>query len=164
MWTLIPGVPIRCRSPRKRGPYSMPIHRSVRVRQRRRDPRLPRAVERRRAEMGSLQRTRLHAMRSLRRGAWLRGLRGGRSSGPQIASEDEPAIFATRYEDSHGDVETRTFRTRALALAWQADIGRRNWDDERDGPPPDDVGAAWFELQADRGQASFSVTPCRLEG
>jgi hypothetical protein len=82
----------------------------------------------------------------------------------EFSSEDEPAIFATRYEDSHGDVETRTFRTRALALAWQADIGRRNWDDERDGPPPDDVGAAWFELQADRGQASFSVTPCRLEG
>ena len=26
MWTLIPGVPIGCRSPRKRGPYSMPIH------------------------------------------------------------------------------------------------------------------------------------------
>ena len=24
--TLIPGVPIGCRSPRKRGPYSMPIH------------------------------------------------------------------------------------------------------------------------------------------
>ena len=24
MWTLIPGVPIGCRSPRKRGPYSMP--------------------------------------------------------------------------------------------------------------------------------------------
>ena len=27
MWTLIPGVPIGCRSPRKWGPYSMPIHR-----------------------------------------------------------------------------------------------------------------------------------------
>jgi hypothetical protein len=27
VWTLIPGVPIGCRSPRKRGPYSMPIHR-----------------------------------------------------------------------------------------------------------------------------------------
>jgi len=26
VWTLIPGVPIGCRSPRKRGPYSMPIH------------------------------------------------------------------------------------------------------------------------------------------
>ena len=26
MWTLIPGVPIGCRSPRKRGPYSMPSH------------------------------------------------------------------------------------------------------------------------------------------
>ncbi len=26
MWTLSPGVPIGCRSPRKRGPYSMPIH------------------------------------------------------------------------------------------------------------------------------------------
>ena len=26
MWTLIPGGPIGCRSPRKRGPYSMPIH------------------------------------------------------------------------------------------------------------------------------------------
>src|SRR5271165_6052897 len=24
VWTLIPGVPIGCRSPRKRGPYSMP--------------------------------------------------------------------------------------------------------------------------------------------
>lgn len=36
----------------------------------------------------------------------------------EFSSEDEPAIFATRYEDSHGDVETRTFRTRALALAW----------------------------------------------
>ena len=24
MWTLIPGVPIGCRLPRKRGPYSMP--------------------------------------------------------------------------------------------------------------------------------------------
>jgi hypothetical protein len=28
VWTLIPGVPIGCRSPRKRGPYSMPIHSS----------------------------------------------------------------------------------------------------------------------------------------
>jgi len=82
----------------------------------------------------------------------------------EFSSEDEPAIFATHYEDSHGDVETRTFRTRALALAWQADVGRRNWDDGRDGPPPDDIGEAWFELPADRGQASFSVTPCRLEG
>ena len=27
MWTLSPGVPIGCRSPRKRGPYSMPKHR-----------------------------------------------------------------------------------------------------------------------------------------
>src|ERR1700738_1132917 len=26
MWTLIPGVPIGCRSPRKWVPYSMPIH------------------------------------------------------------------------------------------------------------------------------------------
>ena len=26
MWTLIPGVPIGCRSPRKRGPYSMPSY------------------------------------------------------------------------------------------------------------------------------------------
>ena len=26
MWTLIPEVPIGCRSPRKRGPYSMPSH------------------------------------------------------------------------------------------------------------------------------------------
>jgi hypothetical protein len=26
VWTLIPGVPIGCRSPRKRGPYSTPIH------------------------------------------------------------------------------------------------------------------------------------------
>src|SRR6202795_3409327 len=26
VWTLIPGVPFGCRSPRKRGPYSMPIH------------------------------------------------------------------------------------------------------------------------------------------
>src|ERR1700688_1763952 len=26
VWTLIPGVPFGCRSPRKRGPYSTPIH------------------------------------------------------------------------------------------------------------------------------------------
>jgi hypothetical protein len=26
VWTLSPGVPIGCRSPRKRGPYSMPKH------------------------------------------------------------------------------------------------------------------------------------------
>jgi hypothetical protein len=26
LWTLSPGVPIGCRLPRKRGPYSMPIH------------------------------------------------------------------------------------------------------------------------------------------
>jgi len=26
MWTLSPGVPIGCRSPRKQGPYSTPIH------------------------------------------------------------------------------------------------------------------------------------------
>src|SRR5205823_14171292 len=26
VWTLSPGVPIGCRSPRKRGPYCMPIH------------------------------------------------------------------------------------------------------------------------------------------
>ena len=32
MWTLIPGVPIGCRSPRKRGPYSMPIHMPFRAR------------------------------------------------------------------------------------------------------------------------------------
>ena len=29
MWTLSPGVPIGCRSPRKRGPYSTPVHRPV---------------------------------------------------------------------------------------------------------------------------------------
>src|SRR6202166_2027227 len=28
VWTLIPGVPFGCRSPRKRGPYSTPIHTS----------------------------------------------------------------------------------------------------------------------------------------
>ena len=32
MWTLIPGVPIGCRSPRKRGPYSMPNDTSDRLR------------------------------------------------------------------------------------------------------------------------------------
>src|ERR1700676_715602 len=26
VWTLVPGVPIGCRLPRKRGPYSTPIH------------------------------------------------------------------------------------------------------------------------------------------
>src|ERR1700737_3348127 len=26
VWTLIPGVPFGCRSPRKRGPYSTPVH------------------------------------------------------------------------------------------------------------------------------------------
>src|SRR5215211_1223428 len=29
VWNLSPGVPIGCRSPRKRGPYSMPIHRQL---------------------------------------------------------------------------------------------------------------------------------------
>ena len=29
MWTLSPGVPIGCRSPRKRGPYSTPKHSKV---------------------------------------------------------------------------------------------------------------------------------------
>jgi hypothetical protein len=60
----------------------------------------------------------------------------------ELSIEDEPTIFVARNEDPHGDIETRTFQTRALALDWQADIGRPNWDDERDGPRPDDVGVA----------------------
>ena len=32
MWTLSLGVPIGCRSPRKRGPYSTPVHRLAQAR------------------------------------------------------------------------------------------------------------------------------------
>src|ERR1019366_6549862 len=31
LWTVCPGVPIGCRSPRKRGPYSMPNHNLAKV-------------------------------------------------------------------------------------------------------------------------------------
>ena len=57
----------------------------------------------------------------------------------------------------------RVFPTTTLARAWKDAIGRDRWDAARDGPPPDEVGDALFDLQAARGSESFSIEPCSLE-
>ena len=72
-------------------------------------------------------------------------------------------MFVARYQTRYGEAVTRVFPTTTLARAWKDEIGRQNWDEVRDGPPPDDVGDAWFELAAARGSESFSIEPCSLE-
>lgn len=72
-------------------------------------------------------------------------------------------MFVARYENRYGETVTRVFATTTLAEAWKDEIGRESWDAVRDGPTPEDAGAAWFELQADRGSESFSIEPCTIE-
>ena len=79
------------------------------------------------------------------------------------AAAETMAMFVARYENRHGEALTRVFATTTLARDWKNAIGRDNWDAVRDGPPPAEVGDAWFDLQADRGSEIFSIEPCTLE-
>jgi hypothetical protein len=78
--------------------------------------------------------------------------------------DDGHSVLVARYQNRHGDVETRVFRKKALALAWRDEIARENWNSARDGAPPDAIGDAYFEVQSDRGEESFSVEQCSLHG
>lgn len=80
------------------------------------------------------------------------------------ALDEGQPVFVARYENRHGDVETRAFREKALALAWRDEIARENWNGARDGAPPHAIRDAYFELQNDRGEESFSIERCALRG
>jgi hypothetical protein len=79
------------------------------------------------------------------------------------AAAETMAMFVARYENRHGEAVTRVFATTTLARDWKNAIGRDNWDAVRDGPAPDEIGDAWFEMQADHGSETFSIEPCTLE-
>ena len=90
--------------------------------------------------------------------------RGRRTIGRNRGSDqsDAPEIVVAIYTNRHGDVETRAFRNASAARAWKDEIARMNWNAARDGAAPEAIGDAWFELQGDRGDESFSVERCRL--
>jgi hypothetical protein len=80
------------------------------------------------------------------------------------ALDEGQSVFVARYQNRHGDVETRAFKGEALAFAWRDEIARENWDSARDGAPPDAIGDAYFELQHVRGEESLSIEQCFLRG
>ena len=90
-------------------------------------------------------------------------------SGPEADDGVSPeraettSMFVARYENHYGETVTRVFPRTTLAEAWKDEIGRESWNARREGPAPEDAGAAWFELQADRGSESFTIEPCTLE-
>jgi hypothetical protein len=92
----------------------------------------------------------------------------GRSQSLPLAAirgrDEGQTVFVARYQNRHGDVDTRVFRESALALAWRDEIARENWDSVRDGASPDAIGEVYFELQHDRGEESFSVEQCVVRG
>ena len=79
------------------------------------------------------------------------------------AAAETMAMFVARYENRHGEAVTRVFATTTLARDWKNAIGRDNWDAVRDGPAPDEIGDAWFEMQANHGSETFSIEPCTVE-
>jgi hypothetical protein len=97
---------------------------------------------------------------------WDEGPDPAADDGGERGSPERPetmAMFVARYENRYGESVTRVFPTTTLARAWKDAIGRDRWDAARDGPPPDEVGDAWFDLQAARGSEGFSFEPCSLE-
>ena len=100
--------------------------------------------------------------RRMGRGAAVRR-RPNRANETSPAAAETMAMFVARYENRHGEAVTRVFATTTLARDWKNAIGRDNWDAVRDGPPPDEIGDAWFEMQADHGSETFSIEPCTVE-